>query len=93
MSPRINHHKGTRHEFPRKLIAILVTISFVSMGFINVNAATMPAGMLMPGTTPDYFGTTPNYANSPLPHFPNWMRLVMWLLAPASVNSLTHCPD
>ena len=30
-------------------------------------AAVLPAAVMNPGGTPDYFGTVPNYANSPLP--------------------------
>ena len=55
----------------RMLIGLLiVSLLFGGAGQIimrsNSDAATVYPGML-PGTVPDYFGTIPNYANSPLP--------------------------
>ncbi len=32
-----------------------------------MSGRALTPGALAPGATPDYFGTTPNYANSPLP--------------------------
>ena len=69
MKTNINIFKRKDHKILRGIVSVLVIISLSSFGIVRVNAAAMPnmSPMLMPGATPDYFGTTPNYANSPLP--------------------------
>lgn len=68
MRKQINIFRGKGLKFLSGLLSVLVAISLMPGGVINVNAATMPMGpMLMPGATPDYWGGIANYANSPLP--------------------------
>lgn len=68
MKQDINIFKRRSFKYTSAIITIFATIFFAFGGVTRVDAATMPMGpMLMPGATPDYFGSTPNYANSPLP--------------------------
>ena len=69
MKTRSNIIKRKGYKLLSKMLCVLVTVSFTSVGMVRVNAATMTSmgTMLMPGAIPDYFGSIPNYANSPLP--------------------------
>ena len=86
----INLRKQLSEKVFNRILVIAITVSLTfgigGQFFVSATADIIPA--MRPGGVPDYFGTVPNYANSPLPEIDNAGKVIPGTGIPKFVDSL-----